>query len=71
MVESLAEKLKDEPENIEGWLRLVRSYVVLNRRPDAEAALKDARKALSGKTDALKRLADLAGSLGLDAGVNK
>jgi cytochrome c-type biogenesis protein CcmH len=40
MVDSLAAKLEADPNNIEGWLRLVRSYMVLGDRPKAEAALK-------------------------------
>jgi cytochrome c-type biogenesis protein CcmH len=48
MVASLAAKLKATPDDPEGWARLIRSYVVLDRRADAEAALADARKALAG-----------------------
>jgi cytochrome c-type biogenesis protein CcmH len=48
MVASLAEKLKSQPNDAEGWARLIRSYVVLDRRADAEAALADARHALAG-----------------------
>jgi cytochrome c-type biogenesis protein CcmH len=47
MVAALAAKLKASPDDAEGWARLIRSYVVLNRRADAEAALADARKALA------------------------
>ena len=36
MVSGLAEKLKSDPNNVEGWLRLIRSYSVLGR-PDAAA----------------------------------
>jgi cytochrome c-type biogenesis protein CcmH len=38
MVIGLAEKLKTEPNNLEGWLMLGRSYKVLERYPDAVAA---------------------------------
>ena len=31
MVSRLAERLKAEPDDVEGWLRLIRSYVVLGR----------------------------------------
>ena len=48
MVASLAEKLKASPDDAEGWARLIRSYMVLGRRADAETALADARKALAG-----------------------
>ncbi len=53
MVGKLAESLKSEPDNAEGWARLVRSYMVLGRPDDARAALGQARSALAGKTDKL------------------
>lgn len=48
MVASLADKLKANPDDAQGWARLIRSYAVLDRRADAETALADARKALAG-----------------------
>lgn len=39
MVESLDAKLKEDPNNFEGWMRLVRSYAVLNRKDQAQDAL--------------------------------
>jgi cytochrome c-type biogenesis protein CcmH len=45
MVEGLAARLKDEPDDVEGWLRLIRSYSVLGRSEDAANA---AREALAG-----------------------
>lgn len=42
MVGGLAARLKDEPGDVEGWLRLVRSYVVLGRKADASKAAGDA-----------------------------
>lgn len=38
MVSWLAERLKAEPDNAEGWVMLARSYAALNRYPDASAA---------------------------------
>lgn len=38
MVEGLAQRLRNEPDNLEGWLRLGRSYAVMNRLPEAMAA---------------------------------
>lgn len=35
MVEGLAERLKDEPDNLQGWARLARAYVVLEREQEA------------------------------------
>jgi cytochrome c-type biogenesis protein CcmH len=48
MVAALADKLKAAPDDAEGWARLIRSYVVLDRKADAEVALAEARKALAG-----------------------
>ena len=48
MVTQLAARLKDEPEHVEGWLRLIRSYVVLGR---VEAAAEAGRHALVGVRD--------------------
>jgi cytochrome c-type biogenesis protein CcmH len=39
MVDSLAARLEDDPDNIQGWLQLVRSYMVLGDRDKAQAAL--------------------------------
>ena len=52
MVSRLAARLKDEPDDVEGWLRLIRSYVVLGR---ADAAAEAARSALDGVHDAADR----------------
>lgn len=65
MVASLAEKLKTAPDDPEGWARLIRSYVVLGRRADAEAALADARKALAGDATKLAPVEATATELGL------
>ncbi len=42
MVGSLAARLEEEPDNLEGWLRLAQSYLVLGREPEALAALRRA-----------------------------
>jgi len=49
MVASLDERLKQNPDDLEGWKRLVRSYLVLGRRDDALAALKRGSDALAGE----------------------
>jgi cytochrome c-type biogenesis protein CcmH len=38
MVEGLAERLKDSPDDVEGWTMLARSYVELQRMPEAAQA---------------------------------
>ncbi len=52
MVTRLAARLKDEPTDVDGWLQLIRSYVVLGRGEDAAEA---ARAALAGVEDANAR----------------
>ena len=42
MVEGLAARLEAEPDNLEGWLRLAQSYLVLGREPEALGALRRA-----------------------------
>lgn len=65
MVASLAEKLAANPADIQGWQRLMQSYLVLGEKPKAEAALRDARQKLAGNAQALADLAAIAKSLGL------
>ncbi len=65
MVEGLAARLKSDGKDLDGWLKLVRAYKVLDREPDARAALADARKALASDGDAQRALDALATSLGL------
>ena len=48
MVQSLADRLKRQPNDPEGWQRLVKAYVVLGDTKKAEDALGAARKALAG-----------------------
>jgi cytochrome c-type biogenesis protein CcmH len=66
MVASLAERLKQNGADPEGWERLVRSYAVLGRKDDARRALIDGRKALAGDGPALARIDALAKSLGIE-----
>jgi cytochrome c-type biogenesis protein CcmH len=66
MVARLAERLAREGSDIEGWLRLMRAYVVLGDRDKAVVAANDARKALAGEPDKLKRVEELVRSLGLE-----
>ena len=43
MVERLAERLKRDGSDLEGWLRLVRAYTVMGDRDRALSAVADAR----------------------------
>lgn len=38
MVEGLAARLEDNPDDLEGWIQLARAYLVLGRREDARTA---------------------------------
>ena len=60
MVNTLAERMKDEPDNLRGWVLLARSYETLNRYADALDAYRNARR-LSG--DNPEVLADYADAL--------
>ena len=66
MVARLAERLKTESNDVEGWLRLVRAYMVLGDRDKARGAATDARRALAGDADKLRRIDDLVKGLGLE-----
>lgn len=63
MVARLAEKMKADPENGQGWLQLGRSYGVLGRYPEAKDAYNNALRVL-GESDA-QLLADYAEVLAL------
>ena len=65
MVDRLATRLRADGKDVDGWLRLIRAYMVLGRKDRATAALADGRKALAGDTSALGKLDALAKSLGL------
>lgn len=59
MVAALAERLKAEPDNAEGWVMLGRSYTALGRYRDASTALRKASELLPRNADVLADLADV------------
>lgn len=65
MVAGLAARLKTNPNDLDGWERLVRSYVVLGQKDRALAALADAKSAMKDQRGALKSLDAEARSLGI------
>jgi cytochrome c-type biogenesis protein CcmH len=65
MVDGLAKRLEANPDDVQGWQRLVQSFVVLGERDRAIAALGEARRKLAGNAQALTDLTALAKSLGL------
>ncbi|HWM84165.1 MAG TPA: c-type cytochrome biogenesis protein CcmI [Pseudolabrys sp.] len=66
MVARLADRLKADGADADGWVRLVRAYMVLGERDKARAAAADARQALAGAPDKLRRIDELVKSLGLE-----
>jgi cytochrome c-type biogenesis protein CcmH len=67
MVERLADRLKQDGSDVDGWLRLVRAYMVLGERERALSAVADARKALGHDADKLRRLDALVKELRLES----
>lgn len=53
MVDGLAARLQSSPEDVEGWRRLGRSYLVLNRRADAVEAYRRAAEQAPGDIEVL------------------
>ncbi|MBM3529012.1 MAG: c-type cytochrome biogenesis protein CcmI [Alphaproteobacteria bacterium] len=66
MVERLAERLKQDGGDVEGWLRLMRAYMVMGDKAKAQAAAADARRALAGDAEKLRRVDELMKGLGLE-----
>jgi cytochrome c-type biogenesis protein CcmH len=66
MVERLATRLKQDGGDIEGWLRLVRAYMVMGDRDRAKSALIDARQAVANDAERLRQLNEGLKGLGLD-----
>ena len=66
MVAQLAERLARDGSDIEGWLRLLRAYMVLGEREKAHAAAADARRALASDPEKLRRIEELVKGLGLE-----
>jgi cytochrome c-type biogenesis protein CcmH len=51
MVERLAAKMKEEPDNLEGWIRLANAYGVLEKREEARTAWAEAAKRAPSRLD--------------------
>lgn len=60
MVEGLAQRLKANPEDPEGWVRLVRAYAVLGDAAKRDAALNEARARYAAKPEVLQQLDEAA-----------
>ncbi len=66
MVERLADRLKDGGGDLDGWMRLVRAYRVLDDAAKARDALAAARRSFAADAPATRRLDALAQELGLE-----
>jgi cytochrome c-type biogenesis protein CcmH len=66
MVERLAVRLKQNGDDVEGWLRLVRAYMVMGDEDKAKSALTDARQAVANDAERLRQLNEGLKNLGLD-----
>ncbi len=66
MVARLADRLKENGGDVEGWQRLVRAYMVLGERDKARTAAGDAKRALASDPDKLQRIEGMIKELGLE-----
>ena len=66
MVARLADRLRTNGADVEGWLRLVRAYVVLGDRDKAKQAATEAKRALGERPDDVRRVDDLVKDLGIE-----
>jgi len=66
MVARLAQRMVENSSDVDGWLRLIKAYSVLGERDKAVAAAANARSALAGNSDNLRRIGELTKELGLE-----
>ena len=65
MVDRLATRLKQNGDDVEGWLRLMRAYMVMGERDKAASALTEARQAVASDAERLRQLNEGVKNLGL------
>jgi cytochrome c-type biogenesis protein CcmH len=65
MVARLDARLHQDGSDVDGWIKLLRSYVVLGQPDKARATLSDARSALKGDPAKLRQLDEGAKNLGV------
>jgi cytochrome c-type biogenesis protein CcmH len=56
MVQGLAQKLTANPDDPEGWVRLVRAYAVLGETAKRDEAVRQAKARYAGKPETLAQL---------------
>ncbi|OQM73598.1 c-type cytochrome biogenesis protein CcmI [Manganibacter manganicus] len=65
MVASLDDRLRHNPDDAEGWQKLIRSYAVLDRKAEALDALDRAVAAFGKDSEEAKKLVAFAASVGI------
>lgn len=65
MVQRLEDRLKETPNDLDGWLRLARAFKVLGETDKAKGALQSARTQFAGNAEALARIDAAAKDLAL------
>ncbi len=65
MVDGLADRLKREPGDTDGWIMLLRSRMQLGETGKAQTALRDATAALKNKAADQRRVREAAAALGV------
>jgi cytochrome c-type biogenesis protein CcmH len=58
--------MAENGSDVDGWLRLIKAYSVLGKRDRALSAAANARTALAGNNDNLRRIGKLTKELGLE-----
>jgi cytochrome c-type biogenesis protein CcmH len=66
MVAQLAQRLETSPNDLNGWMMLIRAYSVLGDKPKAVAALAKARSVFANQSDAQTQLTKSAAENGLN-----
>ena len=66
MVQKLSDRLKDNPKDMDGWVRLMRAYQVLKDADKAKSALGDSLKAFDGDQASIDKLKAAATELGIN-----
>lgn len=68
MVTGLAQRLETDPDDLDGWLRLIRSYAVLQETHRANEALQKATLVFLTQPEAIEQILTLSEELGLTKG---
>ena len=71
MVVRLAARLDDDPNNFDGWMRLIRSYAMLDKEDKAKEALATAMAQFKNAPFPTQKLTDLAKDLNLNGAEGK